>query len=237
MKSEQGRSILPLYGQRELIIGPTGSGKTQFAGWMLRRLEESPIIIYDTKGEESFPLLPKATIVTDWDGVHEAANNDEFDYVILRPDETEPEELDGYLMAHFEDFEGVPAYIDEIGDFHSRSGHAFSGLMHLLRKGRARGQTTIMSTQRPSNISRFCYTESQKFCVFSLVHEDDQKHVAKFIPGYKALEQPDRYGFYYYEVGDKAPHLIPPIALDKPLDTSPGNGAASPELKDRFEWI
>lgn len=234
---EQARSILPEYGQRALIIGPTGSGKTQFGAWMLRRLPQSPVIIMDTKGEESFPALPKAQVVSTWDDVHKAANDQDCDYVVFRPDDIDPEVLDEHLADFFDEFEGTPIYLDEVGDFHTHTGYAGPGLMHLLRKGRSRGLTTVMSTQRPAFISGSLYSETQKFFVFALVHEDDRKRVAKFIPEYKHLKQPGKYEFYYYEVGDVHPFLMPPVELDKPIDTSPSIGAASETPKERYDWL
>jgi len=231
--------LIPETGQRELIIGPTGSGKTLFAGWLLRRVPVSPIVIYDTKGERSFLEMRHAKAAHDWEEVHQLLGDEECDYIVFRPPEVDPEELDGYLMDHYEELEGVPAYIDEIGDFHGRHGHAYDGLMHLLRKGRARAETTIMSTQRPSHISRYCYTETQKFCIFALVHEDDQRHVAKFVPGYKGLPQPPPYAFYFRSItdGQQPPRLVPAIKLDHPIDTSHAPGAVSDEPEERFTWL
>lgn len=231
--------LVPETGQRELIIGPTGSGKTLFAGWLLRRLPVSPIVIYDTKDEPSFAHLRRAKVVDDWDEVHECLEDEEVDYIVFRPQGVDAEELDGYLLDHFNELEGVPAYIDELADFHSQTGFAYEGLTHLLRKGRARAQTTIMSTQRPSHISRLCYTESQKFCVFRLVHEDDQKHVAKFIPGYRGLPQPPQYGFYFRQIsdGDAPPRLVEAVELDHPIDRAPAPGAVSDEEVERFTWL
>lgn len=214
-----GESIVPKPGERALIIGATGSGKTAFACFILQRLETVPIIIYDTKEEDKFKSLPGSIIVTNEAQTVEALQNDEIDYIIYRPDIrtcADPDALDELLMAHYEQYHNTVAYIDELYQFHKNGRHG-PGLQGLLTRGRSRGITTIMSTQRPAYISRFAITESQKFYIFFLLHADDKKRIDDISPEFSDLREAQQFGFYYFAPTGSAkvvPKLYPPIKLD-----------------------
>jgi len=219
-KSKQkSNSALPELGQRGLIIGQTGSGKTNFAIHLLKNLTFVPFVIYDTKDEEKFLTLPKSILVHDEQSRNDALNNDEqFDFVIVRPPaniSNDDQAMDEMLQSHYNELHGVGAYVDEIYSFHSGNGRAGKGLLSLLTRGRSRGITTIMSTQRPAWISKFCYSEAQKLFVFLLMHEDDRKHVAKFIPNFDIDTFPPKHGFWQYSQGDNNPQLFLPVPLAK----------------------
>lgn len=240
-------SILPEPGQRAIIIGSTGSGKTGFGTWLLLRLPFSPILIFDTKDEEKFPLLPDSTVCTSWDETIQAMNNEAFDYVTFRPptDElSDPDALDEYLYDAYESFEHIGVMVDELLSF-VRSSRPGPGLTALLTRGRSRGITTILATQRPAGIPRFALTEAQRFYIFNLTHEDDRKTTGRFVPGLTGLAAPRDYGFYYYQVGDQAPRLYKRVKLDPGMDTGYTGRASvasrqappAPTWVDRYNWI
>src|SRR6516225_765757 len=132
--------LLPEKGERTLSVGQTGSGKTAFNTWMLKRMPNSPIVIYDTKDEPKFESLPDSTTVHTFNGIHNAIDEGQHDYVVFRTPTVlldKGAELDKYLFRHFLELPGIDAYIDEVSDFHSGSGQAFVGLRALLRKGRS----------------------------------------------------------------------------------------------------
>lgn len=212
---------LPSIGERAFICGQTGSGKTAFAVWTLRRLDYGPVIIYDTKEEEKFPALPKSVVVHDFDKIKEYMNDEEFDYIVFRPsssDLTDSNRLDDYLHRHYAEYQHSVAYIDEIYSFHN-NGRAGKGLIALLTRGRSRGITTIMSTQRPAWISRFTVTETQLFYIFRLVDRKDALRLSDVIPGFDRLPKLKPYYFYFYRTGEDHPRLFAPITLDKGQDT------------------
>lgn len=218
-------SLLPERGERALIVGQTGSGKTAFAVWMMKRLQRGPIVIYDTKIEAKFATLQPSVIVGDFDGIMDAFNKGENDYIIVRPPSEligEPGVLDNeYLFRHYMELPGVDAYIDELKSFHNH-GHAGKGLINLLERGRSKGTTVIMSTQRPSWISLSTLSEAQKTFIFYLKSQDDIKRVAKFVPGFEAKPKlaSRGYQFYYYDDAEDKLTLFKPIKLDDPQTTS-----------------
>lgn len=209
------RLIIPQRGERALIVGATGSGKSAFARHVLEHVETSPIIIYDTKIEDKFVTLPGSIIVTNNNALEEALDNEKIDYIIYRPPidvVNDPMMLDDLLLKHYNDYHETVAYIDEIFQFHKGSRHG-PGLMSLLTRGRSRGISTIMSSQRPSFLSRFCVTESQHFFVFRLIDYKDKQRLGDVIPNFQDREEPEDFGFWYYNVKEKEPQLFRKIVL------------------------
>lgn len=209
---------IPQQGERAFVVGQTGSGKTQFVIWLLERLKNSPLVIYDTKGEKLLDKLPRSIIVRSEPALRDAIDNPEVDYIVFKvPPEiiADPEALDALLYTHFTDYRGSDVYIDELFTF-SQNGRAGPGLVALLTQGRSLDITTIMSAQRPSWLSRFALTESQQFYVFSLIDRKDKARLADVIPGMSELPNPSAYSFYYYRAGEPAPVLMARVLLDKP---------------------
>lgn len=211
-------SIIPERGERALIVGQTGSGKTGFATWLLKRIPTAPIVIYDTKIEPKFEALGHSIVVPSVTAARGVIDQGEHDYIIVRPADDllhDHEALDGMLYSHYMHLQGIDAYIDETYSFHSAGGRAGKGLIALLTRGRSKGITTIMSTQRPVHLSRFALTEAQRFYIFWLGHEDDHKTIAKIIPGFDKLKPPPEYYFYYYNNREKQIKLFKPVKLDE----------------------
>lgn len=203
------------------MVGQTGSGKTAFCAWLLKRVPYAPIVIYDTKEEPKFDTLQPGRVVTTIDHMDEAYDDPTLDYIVMRPPvavAAEPDALDAMLYHHYERYSDSVAYIDELLQFH-KSGRAGKGLQGLLTRGRSRGITTIMATQRPAWISLFAISEAQKFYCFFLSHEDDKKRMGKVIRDFDKLPDPPKYGFYFYELGiTPEPAKYGGVKLDKALD-------------------
>lgn len=214
-------SIIPQKGEHALIVGQNGSGKTAFACWLLMRIPEAPIVIYDTKIEPKFTKLPNSKVITTMDEALKLKDDVTVDYIIVQPPVEfmrEPKLLDDMLWYHFIHFQNCPAYVDEAYTFHV-NGRAGQGLTALLTRGRSKGISTIISTQRPVLLSRFCITESKKVYIFRLSDRSDRKRLNDVVPDYADMEQPIKYGFYFFEVGMDNPVLFKPITLDKDFDT------------------
>lgn len=212
--------LIPELGQRVLIVGATGSGKTGLACWILKRIPQSPIVIYDTKIEEKFMALPHSLEVNDFEQLHKEIEKGEHDYYVFRPRMDvviDPGKCDELLIAHYHTLHGVPAYIDEIYQFHKGS-YAGPGLMGLLTRGRSKGITTIMSTQRPKFLSRFALTEAQAFYVLRLNFISDRKVFDDAIPNFSELPIPQKFGFYFARDNGEKPVLYAPVKLDSGID-------------------
>lgn len=214
-------NIIPTAGEHAVLVGQNGSGKTVLACWLLLRIPEAPGIIYDTKIEPKFTKLPASRVVTSMEAALELKDNPEVDYIIVRPPVEmmrEPMALDEMLWQHYLHFSHCFAYIDEAYTFHS-NGNAGPGLIALLTRGRSRGISTIVSTQRPVRISRFCFTEAKKAYVLRLVDKADRKRIDDIIPNYSDMPQPVKHGFYFFDAGMEAPILFKPVSIDKSFVT------------------
>lgn len=241
---EKSNSIVPDQGQRGLIIGKTGSGKTNFAKFLLKRANYRPFVIYDSKVENSFLSLPDSILATTQDEVAEALNDEKIDFVIYRPEPeivADPSAMDELLQIHYNQYSGVGAYIDEIYQFH-QNGRALPGLVGLLTRGRSRGITLLMSSQRPSYFSRFVLTESERFYIFELLDKQDKKRLADVIPDFDEMAKPTKFGFWYFNASETEPLRYGPIKLEieKPkAQTVPiGEIPATPETPvEKLRWI
>ncbi len=200
-------SLLLKPGERGLIVGKTGSGKTLGAIFLLRYLPP-PVLILDTKGDENLPRAfhPSTLERHDslWTGAYTAPVN------IVTPSARELSDigqLDDWLTQ-------LPApatvYLDELYQIHGASGRAGPGLIGLLTRGRSRGMTVLMSTQRPAWISRFCLTESENFYVYRLSDPSDRDRVARLTaPQIERI--PRRYHFWFYRQGKSKAVLYSPV--------------------------
>lgn len=214
-------NIIPEQGEHAILIGQNGSGKTVLACFILMHIPQAPCLIYDTKIEPKFSKLPKSIIVSTMDEALTYKDDVSIDYIIIRPPVElmrDPMKLDDYLWQHYLHFHYCPAYIDEAYTFHSR-GQPGQGLIALLTRGRSKGISTIVSTQRPVLVSRFCITEAKKAYVLRISDKADKKRIDDLIPNFSEMPSPVRHGFYFFEVGMDSPEMFAPISLDARFDT------------------
>jgi hypothetical protein len=238
-------ALIPQPGERALIVGQTGSGKTAFVIFMLKRMRQSPIVLYDTKEEPKFLALPDSVIVTGLPALTEEIKNGTADYIIFRPDvhlSADHEALDQLLLYHYDNFSGIPVYIDEVYAFHN-NGKAGPGLIACLTRGRSRGITVIMSTQRPAWLSMFAMTETQRFYVFALTWRKDRMKMGEAIPDFEDLPLPKKHGFWFYRQGSERPVLYAPITLEPGTEqgytdeVTYGSNASEPNSHKTALWI
>lgn len=216
-------SILLESGQRGLLVGQTGSGKSQNAMWQLRNSPHFPIIIFDTKIEPEFFGLPqgeeKIVVIESFEELEKLSKKlrrEMPEYILVRPaiDEvTNFEILDAYCRLVFAKFGRCMIYFDELYSWHDR-GRPTNGMVGLYTRGRSKGKTVLGATQRPSWISRFCMTESQKFYVHLLIDGRDEKSLAEVVPGISGTRQIPKYHFLFHEIGvTEKPQLFLPVPL------------------------
>jgi hypothetical protein len=172
-------------GERGLLVGKTGSGKTQNGLFQLMNTPLWPRIILDTKIEDAFFSLPvdgeRLEMIEGFDNFQKYAKTskpkDWPDYILVRPTADEyvdPEILDEYMRVLYERFGRCFIYIDEVVNLH-KNGRALPHLMNVLCRGRSKGKTTLMGSQRPAMISRSCLTETDRFYMHKLTDMRDRK--------------------------------------------------------------
>lgn len=226
-------NIVPRVGERGLIVGQTGSGKTLFARWLIQDYLPAGII-YDTKIEPKFTSLPESQVVGSWDELTKLWKKGDHRHLIFRPpvrDTLDPEILDGYLERHYLNFRHSLAYVDEVYQFHN-NGRAGPGLLSLLTRGRSRGITTVMSTQRPTGLSRFAWSESQRFYIFKLQDQRDRKTVESIVPNFSDLPIPPKFHAHYYDFELETPIMLAPVKISANLAAD-----YTDEAETRHKWI
>lgn len=219
------QDLLVKPGERGVIIGQTGSGKTRGAMYMLQMSEQWPIVVFDTKGEPAFQSLKlyedesSETYETGESFIRQFHKKSQPDYTIVRPSAEEMEfpleGLDSILKSMMKIKRSCLIYIDEAYQFH-HNGRAGAGLLGVLTRGRSAGISLLLSTQRPAWISRFCFSESQRFYIFRLIHQKDKDIVGGYIPGAEKLEfsNKKKFNWYYADTESIYPQL--PVQILKP---------------------
>jgi hypothetical protein len=197
---------LPNDTQRIAILGRTGSGKTLAGIWHLsqRNLDARPWVIYDFKHDdhlEKLEWLPNVREV----GLDFIPKKKDRGIYIVRPFPDDGDEVEEQMMRLWERG-NVGMYIDE-GYMVERSNKAHNA---ILTQGRSRRIPVIELSQRPVEISRFIWSESDFFQVFDLTHADDRKTVGLFVPGLEKEWALQDWHSYYYDVAKKRlVHLKP----------------------------
>lgn len=199
-------SILLERGQRGIMIGQTGSGKTIGAIFQLQNAPFDHVIVLDTKGEPAFNKLARegesidfynscASFVRAW------KRKDVANYCVVRPAPDEMVDLDymdSVLLDVYNTRKPCLVYVDEAYQWHI-NGRAGPGLVGLLTRGRSLGISTLLSTQRPAWISRFCFSEAQKFYVYKLSDFRDVKTISEHIPDINKYYIAKRFYFWYFD--------------------------------------
>lgn len=221
-------TLIPASGERVLVCGQTGSGKTVALARLAQALsEDERVAVIDTKIEPKYRGLPRARLVKDPKLFYEPESRDERrngpGIYIWRPSPLlaqDPVELDDVLYQLYSRFRG-PLVLDELYPFHAQGGRAGPGMTALLTRGRSRGISTIMGSQRPTWISRFCISESQHYWVYALVDRQDRRRLAEVIPNFPLEIPPPKHHFFYYHHDIDEPILFKPLNLKPFLDEAP----------------
>lgn len=186
-----------------------------------RQAPLSPVIIYDTKGDDGFldvaqddEILMVVTELDQFDKALRLPSKKRPDYLIVRPHASslrDPVLLDEYLLRQYEKAGPSYALIDEAYMFHN-GGRCGDGLTALLTRGRSKKISTIVATQRPAWLSLFCLTEATRFYIYRVINKDDRKRLSQITP-YNPDLLLDKHRFWYYKQGDNAGQEYLPLPL------------------------
>ncbi len=181
-------------GERCMVIGRTGSGKTTGAVWLLSRAPGRWLVI-NSKGDALLEALGPSV---PYDARSILAMPDDVRVAVATPATFEPEDLDRVLLELCEARAPLGIMIDELLYFHNASGRAGPGLMGLLTRGRSRGQSFIGCSQRPAAISQFCYSECDYFAVYRLTLPQDWSKLIALTskPAIRQARAPYFWGWY-----------------------------------------
>lgn len=201
-------------GKHAAVIGKNGSGKSQ---QLMRLALTCPqrVVILDTKLDDDFLFLAYGEevlkVAESYKDTLRALKRGAFDYLIIRPQDFElanPEALDNYLVLLSKQ-KSTSIFIDEAYQFHSAAGRSGPGYTALLTRGRSRGLSLIVATQRPAWLSLFTFSESSYFFVYNLGLEKDRAKVREFVPLPKDYKTETYHYWFYDALKDSLAYMLP----------------------------
>lgn len=207
---------MPGPSDRTVIVGQSGSGKTQFGAWLLSRMDydHRPWIVLDYKNEEIFNAIEKA-VYLDYSS---AIPTKPGIYIIkVNSDEDISEMSDFLLRVHDagKQGNGCGIYVDE----GMVMGHHNRGYKACLTQGRSLQIPMIVLTQRPVGVSGWTFTEAKYWVVFDLMKKDDRKIVADYTPIRWDYQLKEYHSLYYQLQGKILKKLDPVPGFDQIVAT------------------
>lgn len=192
-------------GQRALLTGRTGTGKSTLARHMLRNMTQL-VIIVDPKGDFDYP---NSIIIRDPRDLSAFRRSREKN-LVYRPD---PEFWDMQNWDNFFKwaymFGNCVLYLDEVFAVMVNN-QSPPWLKAILTRGRSLLITCIACTQRPFSIPVSLLSECEHRYMFGLSLLDDKKRMAELMPGNTIVNGKEvptvllplsgRHNFYYYDV-------------------------------------
>lgn len=162
-------------GQRVIVAGRTGSGKTTLASWLMRRGSQR-WIVFNPKHTAGYKENANTLVLSRFNDRKLDKALGKVRNVILNfaPEECNHSFMDDVLMFIHENYENIGVVCDELYTMHKNARQG-DGLTAWLTRGRERRQSFIGLTQRPAWISRFCFSESDYVCGMALQLLEDRK--------------------------------------------------------------
>ncbi len=206
--------ICPAPDERLLVVGKTGSGKTELIRQCLRQIAPGEVIIvFDSKPEWKArrwfdPRRIRRTPATDplAEAVYLPARvplkqltPGIYVYRPEYPEYADPRN-DKILLAALRRGK-CTVVIDELTDF-ARGSYALPSLGKVIRQGRAKRVRMLIGTQRPGAIPLIALTEANKVCCFRLQSEGDRKRMAQWIDPAMRVLPSAKHAFWFVDVGE-----------------------------------
>ena len=182
--------LLPTTSQRTVIVGRTGSGKTQFATWLLSNapFDRQPYVIVDYKRDALLNMSKRIREI----GYNELPKHPGL--YIIHPDPSHDEIMENWLYRIWRHGR-IGLYFDEAYMVPNKK--AFPA---VLTQGRSLHIPAIVVSQRPVWLSRFAFSEADHFAVFHLNDLDDRRTISRFLPEGAVEERQPEYHSIWYDV-------------------------------------
>jgi hypothetical protein len=198
--SDKPGFVQPRDDQRLVIVGRTGSGKTQAGAWQLamRNFDAMPWIILDYKRDHLLNDINAQNLklgkLPSKPGLY-----------IVHPMPTDNDAVEEYMWriwAH----ENIGLFIDE--GYMLGNSAAFRA---LLTQGRSKRIPMIILSQRPAWLTQFVFSEADYYQVFHLNNKEDRKKLENYMgENFKlAASMQDFHSQYYVVAKDRGMVLTP----------------------------
>ncbi len=181
---------------RAILIGATGSGKTTLARYLVEDDAKPYSVTYDAKISESIGKWEGHQFYDDFDSLTEAKER----RLIFRPSflESVDKQQQELFFAWIYERWYTRLYIDEAYALLGGINPSFY-LQAILSRGRERGISTIIATQRPKRIPLITLSESEHVFLFRLNMVEDRIRAYE-LTGIDPLDQTSlrNYEFFYF---------------------------------------
>lgn len=197
---------LPGPSDRTIVVGQTGSGKTWFGVWLLSHQDigRRPWVVIDYKRETLFRDLGKAA----WRSILSPQSKAPAQpgLHLLQPFEADDEAVNEFLWRVWRR-RGIGLYIDEAMMMPAGRG---SALRAILTQGRSLRIPVIALSQRPVEIDRYFFSESNHFAEFFLMDREDRKTLTRYTP-FDPDDVPERHHCHWYDAGEREQSYLAPV--------------------------
>lgn len=188
--------IRPKTGERAIIFGMSGSGKTNLAMWMHHKIPE-PLLVIDPKRHwraEGYNRIVRPVELY-WQMKFKRFP------ILFQPSHEDfgnPKVYDRLFKDIFNRRSPMRIYIDELSDF--ANAQSFPRYLAVCcKQGRGLGIGVTTCAQRPVEIPKCTYSEAANTYAFYLNSKNDRRDVAENMPGYDGFALA-KYEFFYHHI-------------------------------------
>lgn len=191
--------------QRVVVMGKTGSGKTQFGVWLLSEapFQKQPYVILDYKRDSLIGATDRIREI----GLSELPKHPGV-YVVRPIPETDDDAVEQFLWKVWRRGK-TGLYFDETYML-PRDGNS-PALRAVLTQGRSLRIPVIALTQRPAWVSRFVFSESEYYSYFHFNDQEDIKTARRWFPPGLVETRLPRYNSVWYDQDQDAAWVLQPV--------------------------
>ena len=205
----KGLFTLPALDERVLILGSTGSGKTTLGAWLLSlaAFDKIPFVMIDYKRDKLLNQIDRRRQI----GFNTIPNKPGLYHLTANPI-ADDDAMEDWLIRIWRKT-NIGLYIDEALRMPTRQTGAYET---ILTQGRALNIPVVSLSQRPVDLTRYAFSETNHVAVFRLTDMRDRKKVAEYIPALDPNYELPEYHSVWYNVDRNRKFTLTPTP--KPED-------------------